>query len=94
MFGASPAPTVADYQVYRGFSVISAFKRIAKIARLIKLNNLLLNMPRHYARKSYARSSMKRSYAPRRRTVRKPYGDRYGNDAFVKCENAMGTEPG
>ena len=44
-------------------------------------------MPRHYAKKSYARSSMKRSYATRRTTVRKPYGDRYGNDAFVKCEN-------
>ena len=39
---------------------------------------------RSYA--SYARRPM-----PRRRgfkpTVRKPYGNRYGNDAFVKCES-------
>lgn len=44
-------------------------------------------MPRHYARKSYARPSMRRSYGTKRRTVKQPYGNRYGNDAFVKCEN-------
>jgi len=34
--------------------------------------------------RSYARYAPKRtSY---RRTVKHPYGNRYGNDAFVKCE--------
>lgn len=43
------------------------------------------------AKRSYA--SYARKPMPRRRgfkpTVRKPYGDRYGNDAFVKCENIL-----
>lgn len=42
-------------------------------------------MPKHFARK-YA--SKRKVYTPRRRvTVRTPYGDRYGNDAYVKCES-------
>lgn len=46
-------------------------------------------MPKHFARRSYAssRRSIKMGRSSFRRTVRKPYGDRYGNDAFVKCEN-------
>jgi len=46
-------------------------------------------MPKHFARRSYAssRRSLKMGRSSFRRTVRKPYGDRYGNDAFVKCEN-------
>ncbi len=46
---------------------------------------------RSYA--SYARRPM-----PRRRgfkpTVRKPYGNRYGNDAFVKCETIVPLSTG
>lgn len=58
------------------------------------MGNLLLNtkMPKYSGRRR------KTTYVPkvRTRTVRKPYGNRYGNDAFVKVEYLidLGTAPG